>query len=63
MMFKDCKTGGYNLEDVKVNDIRFLALLVLLVIAYSLATCQGLLKKLGVNIYVSRLNEAQRSPT
>ena len=62
MMFKDCKTGGYNLESTKVNDIRLLAVLVLLVIAYSLATCQGLLlKNLGVNVYVSRLSEGQRS--
>ncbi len=27
MMFKDCKSGGYNLEQTKVNDARFLALL------------------------------------
>jgi IS4 transposase len=41
MMFKDCKTGGYNLEDTQVNEERFLALLVLVVIAYSLATLAG----------------------
>jgi IS4 transposase len=35
--FKDCKTGGYNLEDTKVNETRFLALVLLIVIAYSLA--------------------------
>ena len=39
--FKDCKTGGYNLEDAKVNETRFLALVLLIVIAYSLGTIQG----------------------
>lgn len=39
--FKDCKTGGYHLEDTKVNDRRFLALVVVIVLAYSLATMHG----------------------
>lgn len=39
--FKDCKTGGYHLEDTRVNDRRFLALVVLIVLAYSLATMYG----------------------
>lgn len=61
MMFKDCKSGGYNLESTKVNDVRFLALVLLMVIAYSLATCCGhMLKKLGIEHYVSRLKEPQR---
>lgn len=61
MMFKDCKSGGYNLEGAKVNDVRFLALVLLLVIAYSLATCCGQqLKKIGIEHYVSRLQEKQR---
>ncbi|MEM7769344.1 MAG: IS4 family transposase, partial [Cyanobacteria bacterium P01_A01_bin.37] len=34
-------TGGYHLEDTKVNDRRFLALVVLIVLAYSLATMHG----------------------
>lgn len=60
-LFKDCKSGGYNMENAKVNDTRFLALVLLIVIAYSLATCSGqLLKKLGVDIYVARLQEPQR---
>lgn len=61
MMFKDCKSGGYNLESAKVNDARFLALVLLLVIAYSLATCCGQrLKQIGIERYVSRLQEKQR---
>jgi hypothetical protein len=32
-MFKDCKTGGYNLEKTGVNETRFLALVLLVAIA------------------------------
>ena len=39
--FKDCKTGGYNLEETKVNETRFLALVLLIAISYTLATLQG----------------------
>lgn len=60
-MFKDCKTGGYNLEDTKVIDPRFIALVLLVVIAYSLATCAGqVFQSMGVNEYVARLQEAER---
>lgn len=56
MMFKDCKSGGYNLEKTLVNSKRFLALVLVIAIAYSLATCQGLLlKELGVQVYATRL--------
>jgi hypothetical protein len=40
-MFKDYKTGGYHLEDTKVNETRFLALVLLIAMAYSLATIHG----------------------
>jgi hypothetical protein len=40
-MFKDCKTGGCNLENTWVNRTRFLALVLLVAIAYSLATFCG----------------------
>jgi hypothetical protein len=56
--FKDCKTGGYILEETKVNETRFLALVLLIAMAYSLATLQGeWMKKLGVEIYVGRIKE------
>jgi hypothetical protein len=59
-MFKDYKSGGYNLEDTKVNEARFLALVLLIAIAYSLATIHGQwIKKLGREIYAGRLNEHQ----
>jgi Transposase DDE domain len=57
-LFKDCKTGGYNLEETKVNETRFLALVLLITIAYTLATIQGQwMKKLGVEIYVGRIKD------
>ena len=56
--FKDCKTGGYNLEDTKVNETRFLALVLLIVIAYSLATMHGQqMQKLGIEEYAGRIKE------
>jgi hypothetical protein len=57
-LLKDCKTGGFNLEDSKVNDIRFLALILLIAIAYTLATVHGQwMKKLGLDIYAGRIQE------
>lgn len=56
--FKDCKTGGYNLEDSKVNETRFLALVLLIVIAYSLATMHGQqMKQLGIETYAGRIQQ------
>ncbi len=47
-------------EDTKVNEDRFLALVLLIAIAYSLATIHGQwIKKLGREIYAGRLNEHQ----
>jgi hypothetical protein len=37
-LFKDCKTAGYHLEETKVNQPQFLALVLLIAMAYSLAT-------------------------
>ena len=59
-MFKDCKSGGYNLESAQVNDERFLALMVLVAFAYSLTTMQGQwIEKFGVEKYAARLKEHQ----
>ncbi|MEA5572597.1 IS4 family transposase [Calothrix sp. UHCC 0171] len=56
--FKDCKTGGYNLEDAKVNETRFLSLVLLIVIAYSLATIHGQqMQTLGIETYAGRIQE------
>ena len=34
-MFKDCKSGGYNLEDSHAGEQRLIALILLIAIAYS----------------------------
>lgn len=62
--FKDCKTGGYHLEDTKVNDTRFLALVLLIVLAYSLATMYGRqMQELGIEGYAGRIkDDSNKSP-
>jgi hypothetical protein len=40
-MFKDCQTGGYNLERSHANDRRLNSLILLIAIAYSCAVIQG----------------------
>ena len=61
IMFRDYKSGGYNLENTKVNDTRLLALIVIIVIAYSLATIYGqLLQQKGITDYIGRPKESQR---
>jgi Transposase DDE domain len=60
-MFKDCKTGGYNLERTWVNEARFIALVLLIAIAYTLATFHGeSIQQLGVRHYVCRSTEPNR---
>ena len=60
-MFKDCKSGGYNLEDCKASQERLNRIVLLIAIAY---TCAGLagqkLKRQGQQKYVNRLKEPQR---
>ncbi|MEM6435600.1 MAG: IS4 family transposase, partial [Cyanobacteria bacterium P01_D01_bin.115] len=57
-LFKDCKTGGYNLEATQVNDRRFLALVLLIALAYTLATLEGQrLRQLRIAHYVGRIQE------
>lgn len=59
-LFKDCKTGGYHLEDTKVNEPRFLALVLLIAMAYTLATWQGQwIRKSGIDTYAGRIQEHQ----
>lgn len=60
-MFKDCKTGGYNLERTWVNEARLVALVLLIAIAYTLATFHGeSIQALGVRNYVCRSTESSR---
>jgi len=61
-MFKDCKTGGYNLEGTKANNHRLTNLILLIAIAYTMSALKGkLIKNNGIQKYISRLDEAKRS--
>jgi hypothetical protein len=61
-MFKDCKTGGYNLESTYAQGQRLIALILLIAIAYSCAILAGRQsRKLGVQKYLGRLQELKRS--
>jgi hypothetical protein len=61
-MFKDCKTGGYNLEKSHANNQRLNSLILLIAIAYSCALLQGQkIKRMGIQQYVGRLTEYGRS--
>ncbi len=60
-MLKDCKTGGYNLEDTRVNDERLLSTILVIAMAYTWATLQGRTwEKMAVNPYMARTTEKQR---
>lgn len=62
-MFKDCKTGGYNIEKTKVSEPRFLALVLVIAIAYSLHTIRGQkLNRMPLRNYICRIKESNRSP-
>jgi hypothetical protein len=59
-LVKDCKTARYHLEETKVNQPRFLALVLLIAMAYSLATIQGQwMRKLGIDSCDGRIQEHQ----
>ena len=61
-MFKDCQTGGYNLEKSHASTERLKTLILLIALAYSCATLQGKeIQKLGIQKYVDRLKEAKRT--
>ena len=61
-MFKDCKSGGYNLESCKASLERLNRIVLLIAIAY---TCAGLagqrIKRQGQQKYVNRLKELRRA--
>lgn len=60
-MFKDFKSGGYNLEETNVSDDRLLSLILIIAFAYTLATLNGQkIKKMGVQKYIGRLKEYGR---
>lgn len=61
-MFRDCKSGGYNLEKLRMHSDRFHRLLIVLAIAMSVAVVQGIeLTRRGVQRYVTRRSQEARS--
>jgi len=61
-MFKDCKTGGYNLEGSKASPDRLSRLILLIALAMTSAWLQGKRTKLqGQQKYVCRLTEPDRT--
>ena len=61
-MFRDCKSGGYNLEKTQVSGQRLIVLILLITIAYSTATIEGKkIKRMGLQKYVGRLQEPRRN--
>ncbi|NEP26313.1 IS4 family transposase [Moorena sp. SIO3I6] len=60
-MFRDFKSGGYNLENTKLEDKRFISIVLLIAIAYTSATFQGqTIKRKGIQNYVARVKESGR---
>lgn len=60
-MFRDLKSGGYNLEETNVSGHRLISLILIIALAYSSATFKGqIIKKKGVQKYVGRVREYGR---
>jgi hypothetical protein len=60
-MFKDCKTGGYNLERCQASEKRLLFLVLLIAIAYTTAITKGTkIKLMGYQKYICRVKSLPR---
>jgi hypothetical protein len=60
-MFRDFKSGGYNLEGTQVKGERLVVLVLLISIAYISATMQGeKIKRTGFQDYIGRVKEPGR---
>ena len=56
-MFRDCKSGGYNLEGSQANQQRLTNLILLIAIAYTASCLVGLkIRNTGYAEYINRLN-------
>jgi hypothetical protein len=63
-MFKDCKSGGYNLEWSKASTSRLTRLVLLIAIAYTSSTLKGkVIKTKGQQRYIGRLRKIKQSLT
>jgi hypothetical protein len=60
-MFRDCKTGGYDLEGTSLKGDRLINMILLMTLAYSSGIFQGTeIKKKQVQKYVSRRKEPKK---
>lgn len=60
-MFKDCKTGGYNLEGCHTIEARLSAIILIIAIAYTSAIIQGVnIRTSKVERYICRPKESHR---
>jgi len=61
-MFRDLKSGGYNLERTNVSGQRLKAIILLITLAYTSATFGGeTIKRMGMQKYVGRVREVTRT--
>ena len=61
-IFRDFKSGGYNLEETKITYFRLRVIILLIMIAYTAATFQGKrIKQMGLQKYVGRVKEFGRT--
>ncbi|MBH8562428.1 IS4 family transposase [Nostoc sp. CENA67] len=61
-MFRDFKSGGYNLEDTNASGKRLISLILLISLAYTAATISGQkIKRMGIQKYVGRIKESLRT--
>jgi hypothetical protein len=61
-MFKDCKTGGYNLEGCQASPDKLIALIIVIALAMTSAWLKGKKTQLqGQEKYVCRLSEPDRN--
>ncbi|MBC1222985.1 hypothetical protein GNF10_15390 [Nostoc sp. UCD121] len=61
-MFRDFKSGGYNLEDTNVSGQRLIFLILLISLAYTSATISGQkIKRMTVQKYVDRIIKSGRT--
>ena len=57
-MFKDCESGGYNLEGAKANETRLNNLILLIAISHTISSFKGQkIKNQGLKKYISRTNK------
>ena len=60
-LFKDYKSGGYNLEASKASETRLSNLILLIAISYIISSFRGQqIKNKGLQEYISRTNEKYR---